>query len=303
MSANATAGVFPYPPAWKNAAGTISAVLMAVVFFVAGAWKLTEPFLFSQLLGELRVPADLTLPLGLAVGIADTIAALLIIVPGWRRWGAILMSVLLVAYMGYLGINYHALAGKECNCFPIVKRTVGPGLFIGDTVMLVLAILAGIWARRSSGIRGALAAFAAVLVFAAAAYGVNAAKNSGVAAPSPIAVDGKPYSLDQGHVFLFFYNPSCLHCDAAARRMSKYDWKDTTVIALPTESPEWAASFLHDTGLKALTSLDTAKERTVFHFMNAPYGVALENGREKAVIADFDDSQPARTLRSIGYVR
>ena len=303
MSANASAGVFPYQPAWKNTIGTISAILMAVVFFAAGAWKLTEPFLFSQLLGELRVPADLTMPLGLAVGIGDTLAALLIIVPAWRRWGAILTAVLLIAYMGYLGINYHALAGKECNCFPIIKRTVGPGLFIGDTVMLVLAILAGVWARRSSGIRGALVAFATVLVFAAAAYGVNAAKNSGVAAPSPITVGGKPYSLDQGHIFLFFYNPSCLHCDAAARRMSKYDWKDTTVIALPTESPEWAASFLHDTGLKALTSLDTAKERTVFHFMNAPYGVALEDGHEKAVIDDFDDSQPAKTLRSIGYVR
>ena len=276
---------------------------MAIVFFVAGAWKLTEPFLLSQLLGELRVPANLTLPLGLAVGIGDTFAALLIIVPAWRRWGSILMGLLLVAYMGYLGINYHVLAGKECNCFPLVKRTVGPGLFIGDTLMLVLAIVAGVWARRSSGIRGALAAFGAVVVFAGAAYGVNAAKNTGVQAPSPITVDGKPYSLAQGHIFLFFFNPSCLHCEAAARRMTKYNWKDTTVIALPTESPEWAASFLHDTGLKALTSLDTAKERTVFKFINAPYAVALDNGREKAVISDFDESEPAKTLRTIGYVQ
>lgn len=303
MSANASVGVIPFQPAWKNTIGTLSALLMAIVFFVAGAWKLTEPFLFSQLLGELRVPADLTVPLGLAVGIGDTVAALLIIVPAWRRWGSILMSALLIIYMGYLGINYHLLVGKECNCFPIIKRTVGPGLFLGDTVMLVLAILAGIWSRRPTGLRGALAALCAVLVFAGAAYGVSSARNTGVQAPTPISVNGKPYSLAQGHVFLFFYNPSCLHCDAAARRMSKYDWKDTTVIALPTESPEWAASFLHDTGLKALTSLDTAKERTVFHFMNAPYGVALEDGREKAAISDFDESEPAKTLRSIGYVR
>jgi len=304
MSVELTADAANYQqPAWKSAISTASAVLMAIVFFAAGVWKLTDPFTWSQVLGQFRVPSNLDMPLTLLVGIGDTVAAVLLIVPSFRRWGGILASLLLVGYMGYFAINYSALAGKECSCFPLVKRTIGPGFFIGDTVMLALSIAAAAWSQRSSRLRGALAALGAVIVFAGISYGINAKEHSGIAAPTPVMVDGKPYAIDQGHVFLFFYDPSCPFCDAAARRMSKYQWKDTTVIALPTENPQWAASFLHDTGLKALTSTDTEKLRRVFKFINVPYGVALDGGREKAVVQNFDASEPARTLRPLGYVQ
>jgi len=273
------------------------------VFFAAGVWKLTDPFTWAQVLGQFRVPSQLDMPLTLLVGVGDTLAAVLLIVPKFRRWGGILASLLLIGYMGYFAINYSALAGKECSCFPLVKRTVGPGFFIGDVVMLVLSIAAAVWARRFSGVRGALAALGAVVVFAGISYGINAKEHSGIQAPTPIMVDGKPYSLDQGHLFLFFYDPSCPFCEAAARRMAKYQWKDTVVIGVPTENPQWAASFLHDTGLKALTSTDAEKLKRVFKFINVPYGVALDGGREKAVVQTFDTSEPARTLRPLGYVQ
>jgi hypothetical protein len=213
------------------------------------------------------------------------------------------MSLILVGFMLYFAVNYGALAGKDCSCFPIVKRTVGPGFFIGDSIMLVCAILAGLWARRPSGLRGALLVLAAICVFAGVSFGVNEARETGVRAPGTITVDGNPYSLAQGHIFVFFYDPSCPHCEAAARRMAKLDWKDTTVIGVPINDPQWAASFLHDTGLKALTSGDVKPLRDVFKFVNAPYGVALNRGREKAAVGNFDESEPARTLRAIGYVR
>ena len=43
-------------------------------------------------------------------------------------------------------MNYNTLAGKDCSCFPLVKRSIGPGFFIGDMVMLLMAALAG-WAN------------------------------------------------------------------------------------------------------------------------------------------------------------
>ena len=43
---------------------------------------------------------------------------------------------------------------------------------------------------------------------------------TGTKAPDSITVDGKPYSLQHGKIFLFFYDPNCGHCDAAARTMS-----------------------------------------------------------------------------------
>lgn len=304
MATNHTATLASFEqPAWKSIIGTVAAVIMAVIFFAAGVWKLTEPFTWAQALGQFRIPSNLDMPATLLIGIADTLAGVLIVAPGFRRWGSILMSLLLIAYMGYIGINYSTLAGKDCSCFPLVKRSVGPMFFVSDGLMLVLAIVAGVWARPSRGIRGALAALGAVVVFAGISYGVNAKQHSGTYAPSPITVDGKPYALDQGQIFLFFYDPECMYCDAAARRMAKYAWKDTTVVAVPTRVPQFAAAFLHDTGLKAVTSLDQDKLRQVFKFINAPYGVALKDGREVASVGNFDESEPGRTLRGIGYVQ
>jgi uncharacterized membrane protein YphA (DoxX/SURF4 family) len=288
---------------WKKAVGGIFAVLLALLFFISGGWKLTDPFLWSQVVGQFKVPSEIGLPLAIAVGVGETFCAALILVPRFRRWGSILMSVILVGFMLYFAVNYGALAGKDCSCFPIVKRTVGPGFFIGDSIMLACAILAGWWARRPYGVRDALIILAAICVFAGVSFGVNETRESGVRAPSSVTVDGKPYSLEQGHIFVFFYDPSCPHCDAAARRMAKLDWKDTTVLAVPINNPQWAASFLHDTGLKALTSDDAKPLRDVFKFVNAPYGVALNRGREKTAVGNFDESEPARTLRAIGYVR
>jgi hypothetical protein len=131
---------------------------------------------------------------------------------------------------------------------------------------------------------------------------VNATRQSGLKAPESITVDGQPFSLQQGQIFLFFYDPECLHCDAAARRMAKLNWKDTKVIAIPTHDNQFAAAFLHDTGLKAGTSFDLKLLRSTFQFVDPPYGVALERGRQKAVVAAFEENEPAATLRRIGFV-
>jgi len=288
---------------WKRVVGTVLAVLLAFLFIVSGGWKLTAPFTWAQLVGQLRVPAQLALPLSILSGVGEVLCGVLIFVPRFRRWGSLLMSLMLVAFMVYFAINYNALVGKDCSCFPLVKRTVGPMFFVVDTLFLIGALLAGLWARRASGLREAFIILAAVCVFAGVSYGVNQARENAIRTPETVTVNGQPYSLRQGRIFLFFYNPSCLHCDAAARRMAKLTWNDTTVVGIPTESPEWAAAFLHDTGLKAVTTLDTKKLRDVFTFVDPPYGVALENGRPKAVVSTFDDSEPARTLRSIGYVQ
>ena len=290
-------------PAWKKIISAVAALLLTILFFASGAWKLTDPFQWAQALTEFKVPSSMALPFTLALGIGETFSAVLILVPRFRRWGSLLIGLMLVGFMIYVGVNYSALAGKDCSCFPIVKRTIGPGFFIGDTVMLLMAALAGWWARPAENLRAALVVLGIVIVFAAAAFGVNAKGQTGLKAPASITVDGKPFSLQQGNIFLFFYDPECMHCDAAARRMSKLNWKDTKVIAIPTHDAHFAASFLHDTGLQAGTSLDLQLLRSTFQFVDPPYGVALEHGRQKAVVAAFDDSEPAKTLQKIGFVQ
>jgi len=289
-------------PGWKKAVSGVCALLLAILFFASGAWKLTDPFQWAQALTEFKVPANLSLPFTLALGVGETLSAVLVLVPRFRRWGSWLIALMLVAFMLYIGANYAVLAGKDCSCFPLVKRTIGPGFFVGDGVMLVMAAVAGWWTRRPENTRAALVVLGVVVVFAGVSLGVNVARQSGLKAPATITVDGKSASLRQGDIFLFFYDPECMHCDAAARRMSKLNWKTTKVIAIPTHDPQFAASFLHDTGLNAGTSLDLKLLRSKFQFVDPPFGVALENGREKAEVTAFEDSEPAATLRRIGFV-
>ncbi len=292
-------------PAWKKVIGGICAVLLAILFLTSGAWKLSDPYRWSEMLEQFRVSGSLALPGTLALGIAEMLGAVLILVPRFRRWGSWIVGALLVVFLVYIGANYSTLIGKDCTCFPLVKRAVGPAFFFEDGAMLVMAVLAGMWARASESLRAALVILGAVVVFAAASLGVNAAKASGLEAPASITVDGKPFSLHEGKTFLFFYDPTCPHCEAAARKMSKMTWNDTKIVSIPIDTPQFAASFLHDTGLKAGTSNDLELLRGTFKFATAPYGVALVRGRQKATIdvgAFEKDGEPAATLHNLGFV-
>jgi uncharacterized membrane protein YphA (DoxX/SURF4 family) len=290
-------------PAWKRIPNHIAALAVALLFLTAGIWKMTDPFTWARMVEDLRVPYQYSLPLTLLLAVAETLAGALVLVPKFRRWGAALAGLLLVVFMIYIGVNYSALLGKDCSCFPWVKRTVGPGFFVGDAAMLLAAIIAAWWSRPPEGVRNAAIVLALVAVATASSFGIATARLSGTKAPEAITVDGKPFSLQHGRIFLFFYDPQCGHCDAAARHMSKYQWKDdVTVIGIPTQQQQWAASFLTDTGLKAKTSLDLDLLKKTFPFGDPPYGVLIENGRERAPVPHYDEPEPSETLKKLGLI-
>jgi len=290
-------------PGWKTALNWIAAILTSLIFITSGLWKVTDPLGWAARLAQARVPENLSLAATLVLGIAETVAAVLVLVPRFRKWGAWLGSALLVAFILYMGLNYNALHGAECNCFPWIKRVVGPGFFIGDAIMLVLAIVAGVWAGPVQSKRSAIMVVCAVTVFAMVSYGASAVKLRGVKAPSTITVDGKPFSTQQGRVFIYFFDPECSHCLDAGKRMAKLDWGDTKVVGVPTSQPRFAPDFLHDTGLRAGISNDLKLLKQTFPFGDPPAGVALENGRQIEPVTKFEDDEPANTLRRLGFVR
>jgi uncharacterized membrane protein YphA (DoxX/SURF4 family) len=287
---------------WKRWTGAISACALAVVFLVAGVWKITDPLTWASLLTQALVPGALSIPGAIGFGIAETVAGVLLIVPRFRRWGAWLTGALLVAFMVYFGWNYSRLVGMECSCFPWIKRTVGPGFFIGDGVMLLLALAAGVFARRSEGLRSAAVIAGAVTVFAGVSLGVTVARQSGVEAPASIEVDGKPYSLAAGRVVIYFFDPECLHCYEAAKRLASHKWRATELVAVATTRRQFARQFLDDTGLRARLSGDLDLLRKTFPFTDPPYGVALEHGRMKQALRYFDEKEPQATLAALGYI-
>jgi uncharacterized membrane protein YphA (DoxX/SURF4 family) len=295
------AGAFEVP-AWKSLLNVSAAVLLAALFIVAGVWKITDPLGASTRMIQAKVPADLSLAAAILLGICETFGGVLLVVPRFRRWGAWVTGALLVVFMIYIGANYTALHGEECSCFPWLKRAVGPGFFIGDAAMLLLAFIAGYWAKPSESKRSAAIILGVLSVFAITSYGVTYARQTGLKAPDTITVDGKPMSLQHGRIVLYFFDPECSHCFEAAQRLSKLNWKDTKVIAIPTTQPRFAAGFLKDTNLKAGVSNDLDELRKTFSFVAGPYAVALENGRQKEAFNNFDQEQPAKDLRALGFV-
>ncbi len=289
-------------PGWKTTLSWAGAILLALVFLVSGLWKLTDAPGAAVRMAQARVPQSLSLAAAIGFGIAETFAALLLLVPRLRRWGAWLGGALLVAFMIFIGIEYNALRGAECSCFPWVKRAVGPNFFIGDGIMLLLAVMAGTWARPARSMRTAALILGAVTLFAAVSYGVAAMRQTGTKAPDTLIVDGKPYAIDEGNILIFYFDPECLHCLDAAKRMSKLNWGDTRVVAVPISVPQFAQGFLDDTHLKAVISNDLPQLKKIFPFVSAPAGVALVNGREKMALTQFDDPEPANTLKKIGFI-
>jgi uncharacterized membrane protein YphA (DoxX/SURF4 family) len=290
-------------PGWKRWVAAICAGGLAVLFLVSGTWKLTDPLGAEARMVQALIPPSLALAATLGVGIAEAWAGLLVLIPRWRRWGAWLCGVLLAAFMVYIGVNYNALRGEDCTCFPWLQRVVGPGFFIGDGIMLAMALAAGVWAKPSLHLRKSLLTLAAITVFAGVTYGVVVARQSGLKAPDSIVVDGGSVSLQHGRIYLYFYDPECAHCLHAAKEMAKYAWAPgVKVYAVTIRMPEFAPMFLRDAGLKAGSSSDAAKLREVFKFGDPPYGVALEHGRQAGAFTAFDANEPRAGLKRLGLI-
>jgi hypothetical protein len=156
-----------------------------------------------------------------------------------------------------------------------------------------------------SRVRGPAVLFVSLVVLAGISLGVNAVRRHDVQVPNPVIVNGKPADLRHGKVFLFFYDPQCMHCLAAAKFMATLNWGNTEVVGIPTQSPQFAKDFLDDTHLKADTSLETDKLRKAFPFVDPPFGVALEDGQTKETFAQaqFNEPLPAPDLKKLGLVK
>ncbi|HET8550429.1 MAG TPA: MauE/DoxX family redox-associated membrane protein [Bryobacteraceae bacterium] len=288
---------------WRTWVSTLSAFLLAVLFITSGVWKITDPFVWAARVSQTKVPAEWSMGVALTVGIAETVAAVLVLVPRFRRWGAMLIALLLIVFMAYFAVNYNSLRGEDCSCFPWLKEAVSPWFFVRDGLMLLGAWLAWRWAQPAQSIRAALIIVGAVAVFAGVSYGVHAARQTGAKAPDSITVDGSRLSLQNGKALIYFFDPQCLHCFEAAKKMAAYRWADVRLIGVPTAvpMPQMPRAFLNNTGFNAGLSNDLAVLKKAFPFEVAPYLVAIENGRQRAATANFDGEEPRATLRKLRF--
>jgi len=291
-------------PRWKSVGGAMAAVILSVLFLASGIWKLLDLDATAERMIQTLVPVSLSMIAAIAVPIAETFAGVLLLIPRYRRWGAWLAGLMLVAFMVYIGVLYNRLLGEDCNCFPWIQRVVGPVFFVGDAAMLALAAAAGWWSRRSHGWRPAAAILCGLMVIASGSYAVSSIRRSRADVPEMAMVDGKRVNLRQGRFLLYFFDPECTHCLGVAREMSKRCWGATRIVVLPTREPQFASFFLKDAGLSAGISPDAGPLRKAVPFTDPPYAVALDRGK---VVAKFNSGQMESesyytTLQRLGHL-
>jgi len=292
-------------PRWKERTAAVCAIALGLLFLASGVWKFSDLDATAERMVQSLIPTALSMPAAIAVAVCETITAALLLVPRHRRWGAWLAGLMLAAFMIYIGVLYDRLLGEDCNCFPWIRRVVGPLFFIGDGAMLILAVVAGWWSEKSYGWRRTGLTLLFVLVLAAASFAVTSYRRGHADAPETAVVDGQLLNLRSGRVVLYFFDPECSHCYAVAREMARRSWGSTRIVVLATREQRFTSSFLADTGLRAGISPDGTSLREVFPFTNPPYAVALERGK---AVATFNSGQmEGKTyydaLRSLGYLK
>jgi uncharacterized membrane protein YphA (DoxX/SURF4 family) len=291
-------------PAWRAWVGWTAAILMAALWLMAGIWKLSDLSGFQVKLTQMLVPVGLSMPATLALVVSELTAGILLLVPAWRRLGGWFSAGLLLVFMAYVAINYEPLRGADCSCFPWVKRAVGPVFFWTDGAMVALALLAAWFSRPPVRLRQAAYALAGIVATTGVMFAMeqSAAPAAAGELPTVIQVAGGELDITKGPVFLYFLNPTCMHCLDAGIAMSKYQWK-ATFVGVPTQDFDFGPQFVNDAGLKNVKlSPELDHLKAVFPFEDVPYGVALQDGKVVAQLHFFEEPDLGNKLREIGFV-
>ena len=277
---------------------------MAILWLGAGIYKLSDIAGFQIKLSQLLVPTSLTLLATMAVATGEVLAGVLLLRPAWRRLGGLLSTVLLLVFMAYMAINYTALKGEDCTCFPWLERAVGPAFFWSDGAMVAIALLAAWAAPKMGEIRRAGTAALGVALLSTAALGYHwFGPQPGSDVPSTITVAGQEFNLREGKVFVYFFNPSCLHCLDAGILLSEHKWNGE-FIGVPTEEENFADAFLKDAGLEQIAklSLDLDLLKESFPFDLPPYAAVIYNGKVLERIGIFEEPALGEALTRHGIV-
>lgn len=284
--------------------GLIAAVCMALLWLTAGLWKLSDISGWQLKLTQLLVPSNLSLPGTLLVAVSEVAAGVLLLRPAWRRWGGWLSVLLLAGFMAYMALNYEALRGEDCSCFPWLERAVGPAFFWSDAAMLGASLMAVWFSPRPTQLRAAGITMIAVVGLAGVMLGVDRfGPEPAITFAETITVDGEPYDLGTGQVFLFFFNPSCMHCLHAGQAMARHQWL-VDFVGVPTQDPDWGPGFVEDAGLSSvLLSPEAERLRETFVFQDVPYGALLDSGRVLEDIIFWEEPELGSTLRAHGFIR
>lgn len=299
-------------PGWKRYSSHIASILMAIVFLGSGGYKMLMPLDAAERLTQVLIPGNLSVLAAVSLAVTEIFAAIMLLMPRYRRFGASIMLAMLVAFCIYVGMHFEQLRGEDCGCFPLIKRAVGPVFFISNAVMILLTGIAGWGSPRPNSwffpkpLKHSAIVLGLLLAMSLGNLALANMKESGLEAPQTLMVGQERVELAEQPTFLYLYDPECSHCLQSAKMMATWDWGKTRLVAVPTINPQWGQYLLDESGFKAQLATDPEdlKElRSIFEFANPPYGVALRRGRAQIVVRYAEFEPPLETkLRAAGFL-
>jgi thiol-disulfide isomerase/thioredoxin len=120
---------------------SISQLLLAVVFTVAGVAKLVERAGTREAIEAFGLPSSIAPAASLALPIAELAIAAALVPAATGRWGALAAAALLAAFCLGIGRVLRAGAAVECNCFGgLTKTEVGRGTLVRNLALAAVAV-------------------------------------------------------------------------------------------------------------------------------------------------------------------
>ena len=111
------------------------------IFVVAGALKLWEPALFAKDLANFRVlPDNLINLVAIMVPWIEVLAGSLLIIGAYQKSSALLITIMLVIFLGFIGQAVYRHLNINCGCFGTLEASkVGWTALAKDGVLLAVA--------------------------------------------------------------------------------------------------------------------------------------------------------------------
>jgi uncharacterized membrane protein YphA (DoxX/SURF4 family) len=285
----------------------VLALALAVVFGSSGIWKLYAPAQAGIRQVEAGVPSAYALPWAVVLGAFELFAAVLLVVPAWRRGGALLAGALALSFMIYMGARYSELKGMECGCMPGRHRALDGWFFVEDGAMLAAAMAVAWLAGSAAAFRRAFwkPALALLLIVCVGAASATLERTmlAGNASLSLRVMDrsGKVAEMPlspRSETLLYFMSPSCLDCQRASLVIGKLRLAAPLVV-VPDSRAESIYEYLNQAGIKnAVISLDYATMAPRLQLKQVPALYVFLGAAPQALILNFDPAALEKELRS-----
>lgn len=116
-------------------------LIVGGVFIWAGALKIADPLEFAQSIRNYQFfPRDLVFFIAIVLPWMEVLAGAFLILGLFRRSSALLISLLLLGFIGLVALALLRGIDTSCGCFGSLSRRADLGLILTDSVLLFLAL-------------------------------------------------------------------------------------------------------------------------------------------------------------------